>query len=203
MLNLVAKGEFARRVNITPGRVSQMIAEGKLAGCLVGEGREQRIDYDKAVEALKVRRDPGQALGNGLKMQLAPAAAPAAVATAPTPADAPRSEADEIDLKLRREKLVEAEARNRKLREEEKARAGTYVLAEHVRIETAKLASTILQMFEGGLSDIGSEIAATYKLPERDLKHLLRKRFREVRTAVSQRLTQEALAAPDLIEGED
>jgi len=198
MLNTVTKGKFARMVNLSPGRVSQMISEGKISDCLVGEGREQRIDADKAIEKLKLRRNPGQALGNGAKAQLtapAPAAAPAA--------PAPPSESDDISLKLQRAKLEEAEFRNRKLREEALARAGTYVLAEDVKAETARLASRLLQLFETGLMDVATEIASTFKLPQRDVLHMLKTKIRDVRTNVSAELAAEAAGLPVTIEEPD
>jgi len=190
MLNTVTKGEFAKMVNLSPGRVSQMISEGKLSDCLVGEGREARIDAAKAIEKLKLRRDPGQALGNGAKATLSV-----------TPA-AP-SVSDDISLKLQRAKLEEAEFRNRKLREEERVREGTYVRADDVKAETAKLATRLLQLFEGGLTDVATEIAATFKVPQRDVLHLLKKRFRDVRTNVSAEIAAEASALPAAIEEPD
>jgi hypothetical protein len=168
-----------------------MISEGKLTDCLVGEGREARIDAGKAIEKLKLRRDPGQALGNGAKATLAP---PAAV-----PAAQP-TESDDISLKLQRAKLQEAEFRNRKLREEERAREGYYVRAEDVQAETAKLATRLLQLFEGGLTDVATEISSAFKVPQRDVLHLLKKRFRDVRTNVSAELAAEAAALPSTIE---
>jgi hypothetical protein len=197
MLNTVTKGEFAKMVNLSPGRVSQMISEGKLSDCLVGEGREARIDAAKAIEKLKLRRDPGQALGNGAKATLSvPPPAPPVTPAAP-------SVSDDISLKLQRAKLEEAEFRNRKLREEERAREGTYVRAEDVKAETAKLATRLLQLFEGGLTDVATEIAATFKVPQRDVLHLLKKRFRDVRTNVSAEIAAEAAALPAAIEETD
>lgn len=199
MLNTVTKAEFARLVNLSPGRVSQMISEGKISDCLVGTGRDARIDADKAIEKLKLRRDPGQALGNGAKAKLQ-AAAPAPEAKPEPPAVA---ESDEISLKLQRAKLEEAEFRTRKLREEERARAGLYVLAEDVKAETAKLATRLLQLFESGLSDVATDIAAAFKVPQRDVLHLLKKKFRDVRTNVSAEIAQEAADLPATIEAPD
>lgn len=196
MLNTVTKGEFAKLVNLSPGRVSQMISEGKLTDCLVGEGRDARIDAPKAIEKLKLRRDPGQALGNGAKATLV---APATQAFAA----APQSESDDISLKLQRAKLQEAEFRNRKLREEERAREGFYVRAEDVQAETAKLATRLLQLFEGGLTDVATEISSAFKVPQRDVLHLLKKRFRDVRTNVSAELAEEAAALPGTIDEPD
>lgn len=199
MLNTVTKGDFARLVNLSPGRVSQLISEGKISDCLVGEGRNQRIDAGKAIEKLKLRRDPGQALGNGAKTTLQPAS-PAVVLQPETPAV---TEADDISLKLQRAKLEEAEFRNRKLREEERARAGIYVLAEDVKAETAQLASRLLQLFENGLMDLATELASTFKLPQRDVLHLLKTKIRDVRTNVSAEIAAEAASLPVTIEVPD
>lgn len=197
MFSMVSKAEFARMVNLSAGRVSQMISEGKLADCLDGEGRNARIDAAKAIEKLKLRRDPGQAMGNGAKANLVtPMAAPAAAAAAPT-------ESDEISLKLQRAKLQEAEYRNRKLREEEREREGHYVKAEDVQAETAKLATRLLQLFEGGLAEVATEISSTFKVPQRDVLHLLKKRFRDVRTNVSAEIAAEAAALPATFEEPD
>src|SRR6516225_8242330 len=54
----VPKSEFARLLDITPGRVSQYIAEGKLHGpALVGEGRNAQINVEVAREQLRQRLD--------------------------------------------------------------------------------------------------------------------------------------------------
>lgn len=177
MLNVVSKGEFAKLVGMSPGRVSQLIADGRLADCLVGEGFKAKIDADKAREKLKIRLDAAQRLGNGAATQLGPA--------------------DDLDLKLKQAKLEEAETRNRRLREEEMARRGLYVLAEDAKVEGARLASVMLQLFEGGMTDIANAVAAEFKLPARDVQHLIKGRFRDLRTAVSSRLATDAANLAD------
>ena len=45
----ISKGEFARRRNVTPARVSQWLSEGKISGAaIVGEGRGALIDEEIA-----------------------------------------------------------------------------------------------------------------------------------------------------------
>jgi len=192
MLNsVVSKGEFAVAVNLSKGRISQLIAEGKLDGAMVGEGRNARIDLDKGREALKLRLDPAQRLGNGAATNLA---SPASAATA--------KETDTLDLQLKQAKVAQLEAANAKQAEEALARRGIYVRAEHATAEAGKLAGLILQMFEGGLNDAAAEIAAHFKLPARDVTHLMRQRFRAVRANVSARLAQDAASLPPLVEDE-
>lgn len=210
-MEIASKSEFARIIGVTPQRICQLISEGKITPAeMIGEGRSAKIHVEKARNALKLRLHAGQRNGNGLNTQLyaveTPAAAPAAevqVPAEPQPTARSSSAVDEIDLGLKRAKLEEAALRNERLQEERKARAGTYVLAEHVRTETSKLASLILQMFEAGMAEIATEMAATYKLPQRDVIHMMRKRYRDVRTKVSAKLADEALSHADTFEDVD
>lgn len=218
-MEIASKSEFARIIGVSPQRICQMISEGKITPAeMIGEGRSAKIHVEKARNALKLRLDAGQRNGNGLNTQLhaerseekaaVDARAPEARHEIPASAEAaPAAKAssvvDEIDLGLKRAKLEEAALRNERLQEEKKARAGTYVLAEHVRTETSKLASLILQMFEAGMSEIATEMAATYKLPQRDVIHMMRKRYRDVRTKVSAKLADEALSQPETFEDAD
>jgi hypothetical protein len=65
-MTIVSKGEFARMINVSPGRVAQYITGGKLSGsALVGAGRQQRVDVEIAKEQLRERLDAGQMQGNG------------------------------------------------------------------------------------------------------------------------------------------
>jgi hypothetical protein len=68
----VTKSEFAAAINVSVGRVSQYITEGKLSGdALVGDSRRaQRIRVDVAVAQLRVTLDQSQMLGNGKKTRL-------------------------------------------------------------------------------------------------------------------------------------
>jgi hypothetical protein len=190
-IKLVTKGEFARLINVSAPRISQLISEGKLADCLVGEGREARIDADKAREKLKLRLDTSQRLGNGGKTELG---------SSPS---APTGEGDVLDLAFKRAKLEKAEAENRESRERESARRGLYVLASDAKAEASKMTTTILQRIEGGLAGMAQEIAAEHKLPARDVVHVIRKKFRDIRAQIARELAQEAGALPQEIEAGD
>jgi hypothetical protein len=180
-MQVQTKTEFAKTAGVSAGRVSQWIAAGKIGPEeLEGTGRQARIRVDAALKRLQLKLDPGQRLGNGLETRLGPA--------------------DDLDLKLKQAKLAQAEASNAKAAEEAMARRGVYVRAEDAAAEAGRLAGTIMQAFEGGLSDVAAEIAAQYKLPQRDVVHLMRKRFREVRARVSAKLASDAVAVPALIE---
>jgi hypothetical protein len=70
---LLTKGHFAQLIGVTPARVSQYVADGLLdADALVGSGRAAMVVVEVAKRQLRERRDPIQALGNGLKTRLDP-----------------------------------------------------------------------------------------------------------------------------------
>lgn len=189
------KAQFAAMIGVSPGRVSQYISEKKLGHAeLEGEGRAARVRIKPALQALKIRLDASQMTGNGIETRLAaPAAAPARL-------DAPLSSADQMDVQFKQAKLEQQLAVNRKIAEEEKLRAGIYMLADEARAETSKLAAQLLQGFEGGLADIATAIAAQYQLPQRDVVHLVRNQFRELRGKIAERLAHEGKSLPPVIE---
>lgn len=194
---VVSKGEFAKRCNVSPGRVSQWIQEGKIGPDeLVGEGRNAQVRVAAASEKLKIRLDAGQRNGHGLKTTLPEAAAPAE-------GPKPRSEADNLDLALKREKLTQQLAQNRKIAEEEKARQGIYVRSADVAAETAKLVGRILQTTESGLVEMADAMSAAFPVPKRDVLHLLRRIFREQRAKLSKQLAIEAADAPATIDDQE
>ncbi|MFC6490714.1 hypothetical protein ACFP9U_22395, partial [Nitratireductor sp. GCM10026969] len=76
----VGKGEFARLIGVSAGRVSQYIAEGKIFGAaLVGEGRSAKIVPEVARVQLAKTLEPSQRLGaNGALLRSVKPTAPAA-----------------------------------------------------------------------------------------------------------------------------
>lgn len=71
--SLITKTEFARRRNVSQGRVTQWIAAGKISGdAIQGEGRHARIDELLACRQLSERLAPEQRRANGLATNLAP-----------------------------------------------------------------------------------------------------------------------------------
>ena len=196
---IATKGEFAKLANVSAGRVSQWISAGKITQAeMVGEGRDAKINVEAAFAKLNLRLDFGQRNGNGLGTILK-LVQPTKEFKDPEP---PKDEADQLDLKLKQAKLAQAESANRKLAEDERARQGIYVLAEHASAEAGKLTSTIVQMFESGLVDMAAKIASTYQLPNRDVIHLMRKEMREVRVKISASLASELADMPSLQEDE-
>jgi hypothetical protein len=67
----LSKSEFAERIGVSPGRVTQYISTGKISDmALVGSGRGQRIRPELAIAQLRARLDAGQMLGNGKRTRL-------------------------------------------------------------------------------------------------------------------------------------
>ncbi|WP_321504060.1 hypothetical protein [Breoghania sp.] len=190
---VVTKGEFATLIGVTPGRVSQMLKSGDIGpDALEGEGRMARIRVATAKAHLRDRLDISQRLGNGLgtrldddghtadlMAQVAPVST-GAVADGGTPPPPPSVE-DSVEAKIKREKLREVQYRNRRAAEDEEMRKGTLVPAADASAMAAGAAAKTLQLFEGAASDIASAMAARFKLPQRDVLHLLRAEFRRVR----------------------
>lgn len=61
----VSSSELAIRLDVSKGRVSQWVTEGKLRGCFTGDGRARRFDLDAVLVALGRNLDTAQSLGNG------------------------------------------------------------------------------------------------------------------------------------------
>lgn len=195
---LVSKGEFARLINVSPGRVSQMIAEGKIGpDALDGEGRSARIRADLARRQIAERTDVGQRFGNGLFTQLTGGAAE-------TPAGAGRrpAQADPTTAAIAAERLRALRMSNEREAENRLAEQGRYVLADDARIAMSKTAAGILTIIEGGLADLASALSAKHGLPQRDVLHQLRAEFRQIRTKAAEAFRRDAARLPQLVTDE-
>jgi hypothetical protein len=193
---VVSKGEFARIINVTPGRVSQMIAEGKIdAAALEGVGRFAKIRVDIARRQVADRTDIGQRFGNGLETQLE-FSAPAR----PSEAQPPRASSDPVAEAIKNERLRGLVLANERAAEERLAERGRYVLADATVAGYTRLAATMLNLFEGGLADMANGLSGQFNLPSRDVLHRLRADFRAIRAKAAETLRREAEALPALLE---
>lgn len=201
----VPKGEFAAICGVTAGRVSQWISEGKItAEALEGEGPRAKVRVQVAQAQLRSRLDVGQRFGNGLKTRLrAPLARPAesvATATQAPPQDPDLPAADNVDERIKREKLAEIERRNREQARKELAARGEYVRADDVKAGFDQVASGMINVFEGALGDLALAVAARFEVPQRDVLHLLRGEFRKVRANAAQAARKAGETLPAVIE---
>lgn len=173
---VLPKGAFAALIGVTPGRVSQMIREGLIGpDALVGEGRFARVRVDMARRQIATRRDPGQALGNGLATRLDVSAEAAAGVVPPISGSIPVP--DTIEERIKRERLLGVQIANRRAAEAEEARRGRYVEASELEAQRTRIAAEILGAFEAALSQIARAMAARFGLVESEALHVLTAEF--------------------------
>lgn len=208
-LDVVSKGEFARRRNVDPSRVSQWISAGKIDGAaIVGEGRFAQIRESVAIEQLRQRLDPSQMVGNGLTTRLAPAPAelpldppaPAASSSGLTPTTTGRGVVLSIEDRIKHQRLEQLERDNRSALRQEAIEAGRLTDADAARREAGRQVAQLVTIVEGALSDMATALAAEFKLPQRDVVHLLRKEFRKVRATIAADLRKRSSELPELVE---
>jgi hypothetical protein len=192
----LSKTDFAAHINVSAGRVSQMLTAGIIGpDCLVGEGRSAKIDVAKAVEQIRLRRDPGQALGNGLTTQLFTPDVPTAGASSPL-----LTRNDDVALQIQQERLESERRKNRIAAQDELVRQGQLVPADTVRSQMTKLAKQVDDENGAMLADFATEIAGAFQIPQRDVLHLLRKVRNEKRAAIAERARSDAAIVPVTVE---
>lgn len=199
---IVSKGRFAELRNVSPGRVSQWISEGKIKpNALVGEGRHAKIDVAVATLQLRDTLDVGQRTGNGIDTRLdLPLPAPEAAKDQRPAAPAPVN--DPIADQIKQEKLDQIRRANRRQAEDEAARSGKYTeTAEAVR-QMGAIAVQMLSAIEGSLAELATAISAKFEIPQRDVLHLLRAEFRKVRSNGAKMFRDKALELPASIDAE-
>jgi hypothetical protein len=177
-LPVVSKSQYAVLKNVSPGRVSQWISEGKIEpDALVGEGRSARINVHLADAYLRRKLDIGQRFGNGLSTRLTEPAKPP-VATA---VDLEVEPSGPIEEQIKREKLEGLQRENRKRAEEEAARAGRYVDAQASASEMAKMVARTVAIYDMALPEIADAMSGKFNISQRDVLHFLRAEFRTMR----------------------
>ncbi|WP_198881755.1 hypothetical protein [Acuticoccus mangrovi] len=187
-----SKSAFAARINVSPSRVSQYIAEGKLGpGCLDGDGRGAKVKVAAALAALKVTLDISQRLGNGAATRLSAAALPAGAMPLATP---------DVSDEIQREKLREIQMRNEDRERDRAIAAGQYVHASHHRAAVTDVVRVVLNAFDSELPSLGTRIAASLEVDGRRVRHELAGGMRSVREAVAARLAQMADREPSLVD---
>ncbi|MCV0427819.1 MAG: hypothetical protein K5905_20370 [Roseibium sp.] len=205
---VVTKGEFADILNVSAGRVSQYITEGKISGAaLVGEGRRAKINVAVAREQLRNHLDIGQMLGNGLETRLSsvdqPGPLPLETAPpqhTPQPSLDPRKET--VEDKLKRERLFQAQIQSRKAAAEEEAEKGRFVSAAEIRASDMRIAVKMIQTFEGALPNMAAAIASRFEVPVRDVLHLLKAEFTEMRSRAADQNRAVAEGLPETVKTE-
>lgn len=196
----VSKGEFAAIIGVSPGRISQYLSEGKISqAALEGSGRNAKIRVEQAKADLRLTLDVSQRLGNGIETRLdghpSPSSAqPSAVAPAIGGTQSG------LDYEIKQQKLNQLLRTNRNGAIEEAKARGQLIETDEAQAQMSRVASAMLEVFEGGLTDIAAAIAAEFKLPQRDVKHLIRREFRKVRETAAAQMKKKAIALPETVE---
>lgn len=204
----VSKGAFAALIGVSPGRVSQYLAEGKIApASLQGSGRSAKIIVERAKADLRLTLDISQRLGNGIETRL-DADDPEADAGsgAGAPQDAPPAREGRapqptgVEYEIKQQKLEQLRRANRNAAIADAEASGTLVETEASRAGMMRVATGMMLVFEGGLTDLANAVAAEFKVPQRDVLHLMRREFRKIRTAAAKQASAEGAAMPDTVE---
>ncbi|MFG6081610.1 hypothetical protein ACEUZ9_002234 [Paracoccus litorisediminis] len=175
--------ELAARLAVSKARISQYVSEGKLDGCFSGEGRGRRFDLDKVANALGRKLHPGQMLGNGaatrdMLRDLVPS--DGSGASRPRPDSVlPASDADRYEMA----RTLKAEEEARRLRRQNMAEEGSWVLAEEVQRHTARAMSQEIAQFETVIRDAARGVADTFGVDFRSVRKVMMDEWRRYRAA--------------------
>lgn len=203
--NTQSQAQFARYVGVSRAAVSQWKLRDILREDAFTEpGKKGKIVTAVAIEQVRRNRDIGQALGNGIETRTSTDAAPdAAVSTgvaqrevqpdlpgsdaasvyvAPVVGGAAKPSVDtSVEGQLKQAKLEQQLRANRIQASEEALRQGKLVDADDARAQISRVASMMLQIFEGSLPELSAAIGAQFDIPQRDVLHLLRAEFKKLR----------------------
>ncbi|WP_340289258.1 hypothetical protein [Sulfitobacter pontiacus] len=202
------QADFARHMGVSRAAVSQWKSRDILQDdAFTQPGKKGKVVVSVAVEQVRRNRDIGQALGNGIETRTStdtaptadlpdeipteeaqpelPTASAAPVQTEPTAAAPAAAKKDTVEDQLKRAKLEQQLRTNRIQASEEALRQGMLVAADDAREQMTRVASMMLQIFEGSLPELSKTIAAQFDVSQRDVLHLLRAEFKKVRASAS------------------
>lgn len=173
-----------------------MIADGTIGpDALDGPGRSAKIIVDRAIEQIKLRRDVGQSLGNGLGTQLFERP------SQPSPRDdAPPHRSDDVAYQIQKERLESERRKNRQAAIDEQVQNGRLVPSDDVRAEMTRLARQVDDENAAMLADYATAIAGQFAVPQRDVLHLLREVRAEKKAIAAKRATAIIETIPETVE---
>lgn len=184
--------QLAQSLDLTKGRISQLVASGRLDGCFTGDGRARRFDLDACAAALNKSLDKGQSLGNGAKTKrkIKELTASAIPETASPKPDAPLPARDPDRYELAKIQIAEEEAR-RKRRQNAEAE-GHFVLAAEVERQIAQQIGQEVAEFETALRDGARAVADRLGVDYRTTRQILIEGWRDHRQARADALAARA-----------
>lgn len=211
----MSKGEFAKLINVSAGRVSQYIASGQIGpDALQGEGRSARILVERARRQLNGRLDVAQRVGmNGMTTRIS---APSLPQVPAMQSDAPllqtaeqrapeafQTQSDLIADQIAREKLDQARIQTARAKREEALASGRFMLTDEARSEITRAVAMSYRVMEGGLADMATYLAGQFEVPQRDILHHLQQAFRKVRERAAQGFAEQQADEPETISDPD
>lgn len=189
---LVTKGQAAELLNVTAGRVSQYIKEGKIFGdAIVGQGRNASIDINLARQQLGRTLDPVQL---SAQARPTPAASQPAAGTYDMP---PLNDAQQRTLLARAE---QAEIAARRAKREEEAQKGVYMLTEDAVREWSRAQVAILASLDELMPTMGDALAAEFRIDPKLAVVILRRELRAWRARQAAEAQSRVAAESDLVE---
>lgn len=217
----MSKGEFARLINVSAGRISQYIASGQIGpDALQGEGRSARIMVERAKRQLSGRLDVSQRVGiNGLGTRIAVSPVTRAPVEQPDtpllqnvekrPPEVFQTPSDLVADQIAREKLEQAKMQTARVKREEALASGRFILADEAKAEMTRAVAMAYRVMEGGLADMATHLSGKFELPQRDILHHLQQAFRNVRQRAAQGFAEQQASQsqtqidPDTLSEED
>lgn len=206
----MTQADFARHMGVSRAAVSQWKKRNILrddAFCL--PGKKGKVVVAIAVDQARQNRDIGQALGNGIETRTSSDAVFGAAVPAETvpldvqpellgteagqaqveqPAAMPEQpKGNSVEDQLKRAKLEQQLRTNRIQASDEALRQGLLMSSDDAREQMTRVASMMMQIFEGSLKDLAAAIASQFDIPQRDVLHLLKNEFRNVRQTATQK----------------
>lgn len=181
---MLRASELADKLQVSRGRISQLVAGGKLDGCFDGDGAGRRFDLAKSAEALGKRLDPGQMMGNGAGTRRALKDIAAQTTDQPT---LPRKSSESALLTLTdpdRYNLVrtaKAEEDLRAMRLRNGREEGLYVLASEVERQVARVLGQEMRETESFMKEAARKLADTMQVDFKAAKKVLMDIWREHR----------------------
>jgi hypothetical protein len=192
----VTGAELAKSLNLSPGRISQLVTAGKLKGTFTGEGRSRRFDLALVTQALRGNLDPGQMMGNGAQTKRlldgfsqevhgeAPQAKP------PLRESGELSNGDDGRYALARAQKAEEEAR--RLRRQNAQEEGQFVLASEVERQVSRVLGQELREVETYLRDSARVVADRLGVDFKAVRQILLDEWRKHRTGRAGGLDEQA-----------
>lgn len=207
-LTKVSKGAFAAMLNVSPGRVSQYIAAGKIHGpAIEGEGRSAVIVVEIACQQLEKSLDMVQRLAQSTASQpplhFAPPQPDAvhgdALQVPPPPPPVMASPAAPVDpdtALYNRSRAENAAIQTERSRRDLEADRGRYVLKASVEPGFSRVLTSIILSLEQSLTDIGSAMAAELALDEKKITLALRAAYRSWRADMAAEARKHGMSLP-------